>query len=93
MNNPEQRRPLTEAIEEHDSEQDRLFRLVAALANCLDRQVVIETMQQILGVTAVDEGDCVIFGNITVTFDQNGRVKGLYRVIDGSERAPGVTGE
>lgn len=86
VSSAERNRRLMEAIHEQNLEQERLFQMIAALSNCLDRAVVIETMQRILGVEPVENDDRVLFDDIAVSFDKNGRVKGLYRVIDGSER-------
>lgn len=83
MDAPEHRRRLIEAIEEQNLSQERLFQLIAALANFLDRPVVIETMQHILHVDPIEDGDRVLFDDIAVSFDGHGRVKGLYRIIDG----------
>ena len=90
MSPSEHKRRLIEAIEEQNLSQERLFQLIAALANFLDRQVVIETMQHILHIDPVEDGDRVLFDDIVVSFDANGRVKGLYRLIDG--RSPRATG-
>jgi hypothetical protein len=86
VSSAESDRRLIEAIHEQNLEQERLFRMIAALGNCLDRNAVIETMQRILGVDPVENDDGVLFDDIAVSFDKDGRVKGLYRVIDGSER-------
>lgn len=85
MSSAEGNRRLIEAIHERTVEQERLFQMIAALGNCLDRDVVIQTMRHILGVDPVENDDRVLFDDITVSFDSDGRVKGLYRVIDGSE--------
>lgn len=84
MSAPERTRRLIEAIEGQNLSQERLFQLIAALANCLDREVVIETMQHILGIDPVEDGDRVLFDDIAVSFDDRGRVKGMYRLIDGT---------
>lgn len=84
MSSPERTQRLIEAIEEQNLDQERLFQLIAALANCLDRAVVIETMQHILAIDPVEDGDRVLFDDIAVSFDDHGRVRGLYRVIDGT---------
>jgi hypothetical protein len=86
VSSAESDRRLIEGIREQNLEQERLFQMIAALGNCLDRNAVIETMQHILGVDPVESGDGVLFDDIAVSFDKDGRVKGLYRVIDGSER-------
>jgi len=86
VSSAEKNRRLIEAITEQNLERDRLFQMIAALGNCLDRNVVIETMQHILGVDPVEKDDRVLFDDVAVSFNKEGRVKGLYHVIDGSER-------
>jgi hypothetical protein len=88
LNSPEDRRRWIEALHEQNLEQERLFQLIASLANLLDREIVVETMQTILGIAPVDQGDCVLFNELTVKFSDNGRVIGIYRTIDG-ETQPG----
>jgi len=82
-NSPEERRRWVAALHEQNLDQERLFQLIASLANLLDRKIVVETMQSILGIEPVDRGDCVLFDDITVKFGENGRVIGIYRTIDG----------
>lgn len=81
---PEDRRKWIEALHEQNLEQEKLFQLIASLANLLDREIVVETMQSILGKEPVDEGDCVLFDDLTVKFGDDGHVIGIYRTIDGS---------
>ena len=83
MNSPEERRRWIAALHEQNLDQERLFQLIASLANLLDREIVVETMQTILGIEPVDQGDCVLFNDLTVKFNDNGRVIGIYRIIDG----------
>jgi hypothetical protein len=83
-NTAEERRRWVEALHEQNLEQERLFQLIASLANLLDREIVVETMQSILGIEPVDRDDCVIFDNLTVKFGENGHVVGIYRTIDGN---------
>jgi len=80
---PEDRRRWIEALHEQNLEQERLFQLIASLANLLDREIVVETIQSILGIEPEDQGDCVLFDDLTVKFGDNGRVIGIYRTIDG----------
>ena len=84
MSSPEQTSRLIEALHAQNLEQEKLFQLIAALANCLERDIIIETMQCILGIDPIEKYDCVLFGDIAVGFGEDGRVKSLYRVIDGS---------
>ena len=88
MNSPEDRRRWIAALHEQNLEQERLFQLIASLANLLDREIVVETMQTILGIEPVHQEDCVLFNDLTVKFNDNGRVIGIYRIIDG-ETEPG----
>ena len=67
-------------------EQEQLFQLIAALANCLDRDIVIEIMQRGLGIDPIEKDDCVLFDDIAVGFNESGRVKSLYRVVDGTTK-------
>ena len=87
MNSPEESRRWIEAIQEQDLERDRLFQLIAALANCLDREVVVDIMRSHLGVEPVEDGDCTTFDDIAVRFNGEGRVTSIYRVIDGNTNA------
>lgn len=84
MTDEHQKRRLIDAIHEQNLERDRLFQLVAALANCLDRDVVVDIMHSHLGIEPVDDGDSTVFDDIVVKFDANGRVTSIYRIIDGS---------
>lgn len=83
MNSPEERCRWIEALHEQNLEQEGLFQLIASLANLLDREIVVETMQSILGIEPLGQGDCVLFNDLTVKFGDNGRVIGIYRTIDG----------
>ena len=83
MHTPEDRRRWVEALHDQNLEQERLFQLIASLANLLDREIVVETMQTILKIEPVDNGDCVLFGDLTIKFGASGKVIGIYRTIDG----------
>lgn len=90
LTSPEDRRRWIEALHDQNLEQERLFQLIASLANLLDREIVVETMQTILGIDPVDEGDCVLFGDLTVKFGSSGKVIGIYRTIDGEAEITGI---
>ncbi len=90
MTAPEERRRWIKALHEQNLEQERLFQLIASLANLLDREIVVETIQSILGIQPVDQDDCVLFDDLTVKFGDNGKVIGIYRTIDGET---GIAGE
>lgn len=90
LSNREQARQLIEALHARHIEQDVLIQLIASLANCLDRDIVIETMQRILGTDAIEKDECVLFDDIAVSFGKDGRVNGLYRIIDGSTGPAGA---
>ena len=64
--------------------RDRVFQLVASLANILDKPMVIETMKSMLGIEPVEVDDCIIFDDLAVKFGEDGRVIGLYQTFDGS---------
>ncbi len=84
LSGPEERRFWIEALHKQNLEQERLFQLIASLANLLDRELVVETLQSILGIEPVESNDCVLFENLAVKFGENGRVIGVYRTIDGT---------
>jgi len=74
-----------EALHEYSNDQERLFGLVANLANLLDKDLVVETMQSVLGIEPVYDGDSVIFDDLAIRFGQDNRVKSIFRTIDGSK--------
>ena len=41
-------------------------------------------MESVLGITAVHDGDCIIFDDLAIRFGSDGRVKSVFRTIDGS---------
>ena len=84
MTSPEERQQWLDALHTHSSDQDRLFSLVAGLANLLDRQQVVETISSVLSIEPVQDGDCVMFDDLTIRFGTDGRVKSIFRTIDGS---------
>jgi hypothetical protein len=91
LSSAEEKRMWIEALHEQNLEQERLFQLIASLANLLDKDIVVETMQSILGIEPVEMDDCVLFENLAVKFDENGRVAGIYRTIDGTAKSSEVT--
>lgn len=84
MTDLDQRRQWMEALHEYSNDQERLFGLVASLANLLDKDLVVETMQSVLGIEAVHDGDCVIFDDFAIRFGEDDRVRSVFRTIDGS---------
>ena len=68
MTTAEQRRQWIEALHEYRDDSERLFALVASLANVLDKALVIETMEAVLGVTAVHDGDCIILDDLGIRY-------------------------
>ena len=84
MTTADERRQWIEALHAYRDDSDRIFTLVASLANLLDRDLVIETMESVLGVTAVHDGDCIIFDDLAIRFGADGRVKSVFRTIDGT---------
>lgn len=87
MTPEEQTRALVEALHDLSTEQERLFALIAALGNLLDRDVVVETVAQLLGTKPVDQGNLVRFGDIAIQFGSDNRVTSMYRTIDGENPA------
>lgn len=83
LTSAEEKRRWVAALHEQNLEQEKLFQLIASLANLLDRDVVVETMRTILSIEPDDKGECVHFDDLTVKFGANGRVVGIYRTIDG----------
>lgn len=84
MTSPEERQQWLDALHGHHTDQDRLFGLVAGLANLLDRDQVVETIGSVLGIEPVEDGDCVVFDDLAIRFGADGRVKSIFRTIDGS---------
>ena len=84
MTDLDQKRQWMEALHEYSNDQERLFGLVANLANLLDKDLVIETLQSVLGIDPVQDGDCVIFDDLAIQFGKDNRVKSVFRTIDGS---------
>jgi hypothetical protein len=84
MTTAEQRRQWIEALHAYRDDSERLFGLVASLANLLDKNLVIETMESVLGKTAVHDGDCISFDDLAIRFGSDGRVKSVFRTIDGT---------
>lgn len=82
---PEERRRWIEALHEQNLEQEKLFQLIASLANLLDREIVVETIRSILGIEPVEQGDCVLFDNLSMKFDDRGKIIGIYRTIDSAD--------
>lgn len=93
MTSEEDKRRWVAALHEQNLEQEKLFQLIASLANLLDRDVVVETIRTILGIEPDDQGECVLFNDLTVKFGENGRVIGIYRTIDGQTRRTTASGD
>ena len=85
MTAPKKTSALVEALHELNTEQDRLFALIAALGNLLERDVIVETVAMLLDIEPVDDGDCVRFGDVAIRFGPDNRVQSIYRTIDGTE--------
>jgi len=81
----DEKRQWMEALHEYSNDQERLFSLIASLANLLDKDLVVETMQSVLGIVPVHDGDRVIFDDLEIQFGQDNRVKSITRTIDGSK--------
>lgn len=89
MTTDDERRQWIEALHAYRDDSDRIFALVASLANLLDKDLVIETMESVLGVTAVHDDDCIIFDDLAIRFGDDGKVKSVFRTIDGTAGNPG----
>jgi hypothetical protein len=85
MTTAEQRREWMEALHAYRDDSERLFGLVASVAGLLDKALVVETMESVLGVVAVHDGDCVIFDDLAIRFGSDDRVKSVFRTIDGTQ--------
>ena len=72
------------SLDDHMTDQERLFSLVASLANLLDRDLVVDTIASVLGIEPVHDGDCVIFEDLAIRFGPDDRVASIFRTIDGS---------
>jgi hypothetical protein len=79
---------LSDLLDPDQTDQERLFGLVASLANLLDRDLVVETVARVLGIHPVIDGDCVIFDDLEIRFGRDGRVASVSRTIDGSAHSP-----
>ena len=81
---PDEPADLSSLLDGQQIDQESLFGLVASLANLLDRELVVETISSVLGVQPVHDGDCVFFDDLAIRFGRDGRVKSVFRTIDGS---------
>ena len=90
LTTPEERQQWLDALHADHSDQDRLFSLVAGLANLLDRDQVVETISSVLGIEPVRDGDCVMFDDLAIRFGADGKVKSIFRTIDGSREIQGL---
>lgn len=84
LSNPDPTNGWNDNICDQPVARDRVFQLVASLANILDKPMVIETMRSVLGIEPVEVDDCILFNDLAVKFGEDGRVIGLYQTFDGS---------
>ena len=84
MSNPDSTNGSIDNIGDQPMARDRVFQLVASLANILDKPMVIETMKSVLGIEPVEVDDCILFDDLSIKFGDDGRVIGLYQTFDGS---------
>ncbi len=84
LNDPQPNHGLNEVLCDQHLDRDRLFEIVASLANLLDKPMFVETMKSVLGVEPVEVEDCVLFDDLTIKFNSDGRVVGLYQTLDGT---------
>lgn len=88
LSNPEPTHGWSEMLGDQHLERDRLFQLVASLANLMDKPILVETMKSVLGIEPVEMEDCILFDDISIRFGDDGRVIGICHTLDGtSERA------
>lgn len=84
MSTPDPDHGMLQAAHETCMDQERLFQLVASLANVLDRDMVVQTIESLLDTKSTDKGDCVVFGDLAIRFDADDNIKSVYRTYDGS---------
>ena len=71
-------------LDMHVTDQEKMFVLVASLANLLDKELVVETLASVLGIEPVYDDDCVVFDDLAIRFGRDGKVASVVRTIDGS---------
>ena len=81
---PDESLKQSSLLDDLQSDQERLFGLVASLANLLDRELVVETIATVLGIDPVYDDDCVIFDDLAIRFGPDDRITSVFRTIDGS---------
>ena len=84
LSNPEPTHGWSEMLCDQHLERDRLFQLVASLANLLDKAIIVETVKSVVGIEPVEIEDCILFGDLSIKFGDDGRVIGLSQTLDGS---------
>ena len=84
LNDPRATHGLNDVLCDQQLERDRVFEIVASIANLLDKPMFVETMKSVLGVEPIEVEDCVLFDDLTIKFGDDGRVIGLYRTLDGT---------
>ena len=84
LNDPHPNHGLNEVLCDQQLDRERVFEIVASLANLLDKPMFVETMKSVLGVEPVEVEDCVLFNDLTIKFSNDGRVIGLYQTLDGT---------
>ncbi len=84
LSNPEPTHRWSEMLCDQQLEHDRLFQLIASLANLLDKAVIVETVKSVVGIEPVELEDCILFGDLSIKFGDDGRVIGLSQTLDGS---------
>lgn len=84
MSNQPPENSLTSAANAQELNQEELFQLIAGLSGCLDRAMLIETVETLLGTKSIEDDNCVRFNDLAVMFDRDGRVSNIHRIIDGA---------
>jgi len=82
LSNLEPTHGWNEMLGDQHLERDRLFQLVAGLANIMDKAILVETMKSVLGIEPVEMEDCILFDDISIRFGDDGRVIGICHTLD-----------
>jgi hypothetical protein len=90
LHTAEDRRRWVKALHDQNLEQEWLFQLIVSLANFLDRNIVVASMRTILKIEPVDNGDRLLFGDLTVEIGESGKVLGICRNNDDETDITGI---
>ena len=88
MNTPIERRRWIEALHSLNVEYEKLLQIIVRLSQDHDKDVVVNTFEDVLPETPAEKEDCVLVGNLALKFDNDGRLIDLFKAIPGTtERA------